>query len=103
VVQTKPGAVPALKRYLDEQEGNPVDSIWSDIPPVQAQAGERLGYPTQKPLALLERIINASSNPNDLVLDAFCGCGTALVAAENLGRQWIGLDISPTACRGWPG
>jgi len=99
VVQTKPGAVPALKRYLDEQEGNPVDSIWADIPPVQAQASERLGYPTQKPLALLDRIIKASSNPNDIVLDAFCGCGTALVAAENLGRQWIGIDVSPTACR----
>ena len=98
VVQTKPGAVPALKRYLDEQEGNPVDSIWADIPPVQAQASERLGYPTQKPLALLDRIIKASSNENDIVLDAFCGCGTALVAAENLGRQWIGIDISPTAC-----
>ncbi len=99
VIQTKPGGVPALKRYLDEQEGVPIDSIWSDIPPVQAQAQERLGYPTQKPLALLERIINASSNPNDVVLDAFCGCGTALVAAEKLGRQWIGIDISPTACR----
>ena len=99
VVQTKPGAVPALKRYLDEQKGNPIDSIWSDIPPVQAQAAERLGYPTQKPLALLERIIKASSNPGDIVLDAFCGCGTALVAAENLGRQWIGIDVSPTACR----
>ena len=99
VIQTKLGAVPALKRYLDEQEGNPIDSIWADIPPIQAQSAERLGYPTQKPLALLERIINASSNPNDIVLDAFCGCGTALVAAENLGRQWIGIDISPTACR----
>jgi len=99
VVQTKPGAVPALKRYLDEQEGNPVDSVWTDIPPIQAHAEERLGYPTQKPLALLDRIIKASSNPNDIVLDAFCGCGTALVAAENLGRQWIGIDVSPTACR----
>jgi len=99
VIQTKPGAVPALKRYLDEQEGNPVDSIWVDIPPVQSQASERLGYPTQKPLALLDRIIKASSNENDIVLDAFCGCGTALVAAENLNRQWIGIDISPTACR----
>jgi site-specific DNA-methyltransferase (adenine-specific) len=99
VVQTKPGAVPALKRYLDEQEGVPVDSLWYDIPPVQSQSSERLGYPTQKPIALLERIIKASSNANDIVLDAFCGCGTALVAAENLGRQWIGIDISPTACR----
>ena len=68
-------------------------------PPINSQAQERLGYPTQKPLALLDRIIKASSNPNDIVLDAFCGCGTALVAAENLGRQWIGIDISPTACR----
>ena len=99
IVQSKPGAVPRLKRYLDEQEGVPVDSIWSDIPPVQPHSDERLGYPTQKPLALLERIIRASSNPNDIVLDAFCGCETTLVAAEQLGRQWIGIDISPTACR----
>jgi len=99
VVQTKPGAVPAMKRYLDEQEGNPVDSIWTDIPPIQSQSEERLGYPTQKPLALLDRIIKASSNESDIVLDAFCGCGTALVAAQNLKRQWIGIDVSPTACR----
>jgi len=99
VVQTKPGSVPQLKRYLDEQEGRPIDTVWTDIPPINSQAQERLGYPTQKPLALLDRIIKASSNPNDIVLDAFCGCGTALVAAENLGRQWIGIDISPTACR----
>jgi hypothetical protein len=69
------------------------------VRPVISGSEERLGYPTQKPLALLERIIKASSNPNDIVLDAFCGCGTALVSAENLGRQWIGIDISPTACR----
>jgi site-specific DNA-methyltransferase (adenine-specific) len=99
IVQTKPGAVPRLKRYLDEQKGVPIDSIWSDIPPIQSQSEERLGYPTQKPLALLDRIVKASSNENDIVLDAFCGCGTALVAAENLGRQWIGIDVSPTACR----
>ena len=99
IVQTKPGTVPRLKRYLDEQEGVPVDSVWTDIPPISSQSDERLGYPTQKPLALLDRIIKASSNPNDVVLDAFCGCGTALVAAQNLGRQWIGIDISPTACR----
>jgi len=99
IVQSKPGAVPRLKRYLDEQKGIPVDSIWSDIPPIQSQSEERLGYPTQKPLALLDRIVKASSNENDIVLDAFCGCGTALVAAENLGRQWIGIDMSPTACR----
>ena len=99
VLQTKPGAVPQLKRYLDEQEGRPIDSVWTDIPPINSQAKERLGYPTQKPLALLDRIVKASSKENDIVLDAFCGCGTALVAAERLKRQWIGIDISPTACR----
>ena len=99
VVQTKPGAVPQLKRYLDEQEARPLDSVWTDIPPINSQAKERLGYPTQKPLPLLERIVRMSSNENDIVLDAFCGCGTALVAAQNLKRQWIGIDISPTACR----
>lgn len=91
--------IPRLKLYLDDMPGVPCDTVWTDIPPVNSQAEERLGYPTQKPLPLLERIINASSNPNDIVLDAFCGCGTALVAAQNLGRQWIGIDISPTACR----
>ena len=76
-----------------------VGDVWTDIDRINQSAKERLGYPTQKPLALLERIVNASSNKNDIVLDAFCGCGTALVAAENLGRQWIGIDVSPTACR----
>lgn len=99
VVQTKPGAVPQFKRHLDLQEGRPIDSIWADIPPVNSQALERLGYPTQKPLPLLARIVKASSNPNDIVLDAFCGCGTALEAAESSGRQWIGIDVSPTACQ----
>jgi DNA modification methylase len=99
VVQTKPGTVPQLKRYLDEQEGRPIDTVWTDIPPINSQARERLGYPTQKPLALLDRIVRASSNENDIVLDAFCGCGTALVAAQKLRRQWIGIDVSPTACR----
>ena len=99
VVQPRPGAVPREKRYLDEQEGRPIDTVWTDIPPINSQAQERLGYPTQKPLALLDRIIQASSNENDIVLDAFCGCGTALVAAQKLKRQWIGIDISPTACR----
>ena len=99
VIQPSPGAVPRLKRYLDEQEGRPIDSVWTDIPPINSQAKERLGYPTQKPLALLDRIIAASSNENDIVLDAFCGCGTSLVAAQRLKRQWIGIDISPTACR----
>ena len=99
VVQPSSGAVPRMKRYLDEQEGRPIDSVWTDIPPINSQAKERLGYPTQKPLALLDRIIRASSKENDIVLDAFCGCGTALVAAHRLKRQWIGIDISPTACR----
>jgi site-specific DNA-methyltransferase (adenine-specific) len=94
VVQTKPGGVPALKRYLDEQEGTPVGDVWVDIPPIGAQAHERMGYPTQKPLALLERIIGASSDEGDLILDPFCGCGTAVVAAERLGRRWIGIDIT---------
>ena len=76
-----------------------LQSWWGDIPPLAGGALERLGYPTQKPLSLLERIIKSSSNPNEIVLDAFCGCGTALVAAQNLARQWIGIDISPTSCR----
>lgn len=87
------------KRYLDEMPGTLVGNVWDDIEPVNSQAAERLGYPTQKPLSLLERITKASSNENDIVLDAFCGCGTALVAAQNLNRQWIGVDISPTSCR----
>lgn len=93
------GKVPRLKRYLDEAKGMPVQSIWSDIRPLINFGKEGLGYPTQKPLALLDRILQSSSNENDIVLDAFCGCGTALVAAEKLKRQWIGIDISPTACR----
>jgi site-specific DNA-methyltransferase (adenine-specific) len=93
------GRVPRYKRYLDESKGLPAGSVWDDINPINSQAKEALGYPTQKPLPLLERIIKSSSNPNDILLDAFCGCGTALVAAQNLGRQWVGIDISPTACR----
>ncbi len=88
-----------IKRYLDEMPGTLVGNVWDDIEPLNSQAAERLGYPTQKPLALLERIIKASSKENEIVLDAFCGCGTALVAAQNLKRQWIGIDVSPTACR----
>ena len=85
------------KRYLDEMQGNPVDTIWEDIRPIQSQAKERLGYPTQKPEALLERIINASSNEGDVVLDPFCGCGTAIAVAERLNRRWIGIDITHLA------
>ncbi len=86
-----------LKRYLDEMSGSPVGNVWSDIKPVQSQAAERLGYPTQKPLALLRRIIEASSNAGDIVLDPFCGCGTAVVAAEELNRRWLGIDITSLA------
>ena len=97
VVQTKPGTVPRYKRYLDEMSGVPLQNIWDDIKPVQSQSVERLGYPTQKPATLLERIIQVSSNPGDLVLDPFCGCGTALHAAQKLGRKWIGIDITHLA------
>ena len=93
----KEGGVPRLKRYLDEQEGNPVGDTWTDILPIQSQSKELLGYPTQKPLALLERIIQASSNPGDVILDPFCGCGTAVHAAQKLGRIWVGIDITPLA------
>lgn len=83
-----------LKRFLDEMPGNPVRNLWDDIKPISSQAKERLGYPTQKPVALLERIIKASSNEGDIVLDPFCGCGTAIIAAQSLKRQWIGIDIT---------
>jgi site-specific DNA-methyltransferase (adenine-specific) len=86
---------PSYKRYLDEIEGEKVPDVWGDINP--ALSKEFLGYPTQKPLALLERIIQASSNEGNLILDAFCGCGTTVTAAEGLNRQWIGIDISPFA------
>jgi len=91
------GKRPRLKRYLDEMQGTIMGNMWTDIPPLNSQAAERLGYPTQKPLALLERIISASSNPGDLVLDPFCGCGTAVHAAQTLGRRWIGIDITHLA------
>ncbi|WP_106640810.1 DNA methyltransferase [Allosphingosinicella vermicomposti] len=86
-----------LKRYLDEAKGVPVQALWDDIPPINSQAQERLGYPTQKPVALLERIIAASSNDGDVVLDPFCGCGTAIHAAQKLGRRWIGIDVTHLA------
>lgn len=97
VVQTRPGAVPRRKLYLDEGKGVPIQSLWDDIPALHSQSSERLGYPTQKPLALLERIIAASSNEGDVVLDPFCGCGTAIDAAERLGRKWIGIDVTHLA------
>lgn len=99
VVQTASGRVPRYKRYLDESKGVAIGDAWNDIPAVQGQSKERTGYPTQKPLALLERIIRASSNPGDLILDPFCGCATTLVAARRLGRQWAGIDLSPLAIK----
>ena len=85
------------KHYLNEQEGRKVSDVWTDIPPLQAASAEKLGYPTQKPLTLLERIITASSNPGDIVLDPFCGCGTTVDAAQKLGRRWIGIDVTTLA------
>jgi len=97
IMQTKPGAVPAYKRYLDEMKGVSLQDIWNDIPPIGAQAQERLGYPTQKPEALLERILKASSNEGDVVLDPFCGCGTTVQVAQKLNRRWIGIDVTHLA------
>jgi DNA modification methylase len=96
-IHWSPNGGPRFKRYLHEMPGVPVQDVITDIPPIGAQAAERLGYPTQKPLALLERIISASSNPGDVVLDPFCGCGTAVHAAHKLGRRWIGIDITHLA------
>ena len=96
IVFTKSG-MPRKRRYFDEKDGRPIPDVWTDIFPINSQAQERLGYPTQKPEALLERIIAASSNVGDVVLDPFCGCGTAIVAAQNLGRRWLGIDITHLA------
>ena len=89
--------VPRYKIYLDESKGRPLQDMWDDVMPVHLSPAERLGYPTQKPQALLERIIEASSNEGDVVLDPFCGCGTAVAAAENLKRRWIGIDVTHLA------
>src|SRR5437762_4528808 len=94
IIQTKPGTVPRLKRYLDESKGVAVQNIWTDIKPLQANQKEKLGYPTQKPEALLERIIKTSSNEGDVIADFFCGCGTSIAAAQKLNRKWLGADIS---------
>jgi DNA modification methylase len=91
------GKIPGFKRYLNEKAGVPIVDVITDINPIAAQAAERLGYPTQKPEALLERIIRASSNEGDVVLDPFCGCGTTIAAAQTLGRPWIGIDITHLA------
>ena len=93
----KKGGTPGFKQYLDDMPGAMVQDIWIDIPPISAQAAERLGYPTQKPEALLERIIQASSNEGDVVCDPFCGCGTAIAVAQKLNRRWIGIDITQAA------
>ena len=93
---TKNGGI-RVKKYLDESKGIKLQALWDDISPINSQAQERLGYPTQKPLALLERIITASSNAGDIVLDPFCGCGTAVHAAQKLGRKWVGIDITHLA------
>lgn len=90
--------MPELKRYLDGK-GTPIGDVWTDIDPINSQAKERLGYPTQKPVKLLKRIIELASGEGEVVLDPMCGCGTAIAAAHELKRKWVGIDISPTACR----
>ncbi len=85
---------PRIKRYLAEMEGGVMGTIWTDIHPVNSQAKERMGYPTQKPVALLERVLSASTAPGQVVLDPFCGCGTTIEAAQRLGRRWIGMDVT---------
>jgi DNA modification methylase len=97
IVQTRPGAVPAYKRYFDEMGGVSLQDIWVDIGPIGSLAQERLGYPTQKPEALLERILLSSSEKGDVVLDPFCGCGTTVQMAQKLKRNWIGIDITHLA------
>jgi DNA modification methylase len=93
---TKNG-IPRVKKFLDELKGNPIRDIWNDINPVTSSSNERIGYKTQKPEALLERIIKASSNEGDIVLDCFVGGGTTCAVANKLGRKWIGIDINPNA------
>ena len=95
----KKGGMPRYKRYLDEMPGMLLQDIWTDIPPIHAHAKERLDYPTQKPEALLERIVKTSSNVGDVVLDPMCGCGTSIAVAHRLDRKWVGIDVSPTACK----
>ncbi len=99
-IHTKKDGTPrmdGLKVFLDESEGKALQNVWTDIPRVSNTSSERLGYPTQKPEALIERIIASSSNEGDVVLDPFCGCGTAVAAAEKLKRQWIGIDLTHLA------
>lgn len=97
--QSAPGRVPQFKRYLEEQRGRSLGDVWIDIPPLNSQARERLGYPTQKPVRLLDRLIRSATNPECVVLDPFCGCGTTVAAAQAAGRQWIGIDVAYHAIR----
>jgi DNA modification methylase len=92
-IEFRSTGMPVFKRYLDEQPGVPLQDFWADIR-LHSGSSERLGYPTQKPMALLERIIAASTNEGDVILDPFCGCGTSIAAAQELGRRWIGIDIT---------
>lgn len=93
LVYSKTG-IPSYKNYLADMKGTVTQDTWTDIPPLMGSSAERLGYPTQKPIALLERIVQASSNEGDVILDPFCGCGTTIAAAQKLGRRWIGIDIT---------
>ena len=97
VIQTRPGTLPVKKLYLDEAKGKPLTDIWADVQPVPASGNSKTGYPTQKPTELLERIITASSNKNDLILDPFCGSGTTVISAAKLDRRFIGIDIGQEA------
>ena len=96
---SKRGGMPRFVRRLSDMPGLPAQDVITDVSPINSQAKERTGYPTQKPLALLRRFIEAATKPGDLILDPFAGCATSLVAAEELGRQWIGIDVSPVAVR----
>jgi hypothetical protein len=93
------GGMPMLKRYLDEQKGVPLQDVWTDIKPLHNLSTERLGYPTQKPIELMKRVIASSSNPGDVVFDPFCGCGTSVYAAQETGRKWIGCDVAILAVK----
>ena len=99
VIQTNPGTVPMYKRYLDESKGVPLTSVWTDIDLIRGHSKEKIGYPTQKPESLLERIIKMASNEGDTVLDPFMGGGTTIAVADKLNRQWIGIDQSPMAVK----
>lgn len=99
IIQTSAGAVPQYKRYLDEMPGVPLQNLWTDIPVINNRSKEWLGYPTQKPIALMDRILSLSTNPGDIVLDPFCGCGTTVEACERMGRRWFGIDITSKAIK----